>query len=46
LVESTKLRVENGQASRNDLVELERQMLQLMGEQLDLKSAGPGNRGQ
>jgi hypothetical protein len=46
LVESTKLRVENGQASRNDLVELERQMLQLMGEQLDLRSAGPGNRRQ
>jgi len=36
LVETTKLRVENGQASRNDLVELERQMLQLMREDLDL----------
>jgi tetratricopeptide (TPR) repeat protein len=36
LIESTKDKVDNGLVSRNDLVELERQMLQLMREDLDL----------
>jgi tetratricopeptide (TPR) repeat protein len=36
LVEETKRRIENGKGSRNDLVEFERQMLQLMREDLDL----------
>ncbi|HAV62048.1 MAG TPA: hypothetical protein DCY13_06750 [Verrucomicrobiales bacterium] len=36
LVEYARLKVEKGQGSRNELVELERQMLQLLREDLDL----------
>jgi tetratricopeptide (TPR) repeat protein len=36
LIDISKRQIENGMGSRNDLVELERQMLQLMREDLDL----------
>jgi hypothetical protein len=43
LVDETKRRIDNGKATRHDLVELERQMLQLMREDLDL-TAKPDQR--